>query len=275
MDGILRILKFCFKIERHRWKFPVLLILAAICHEIFSISIMGVISNFYYAISQRDKNLFLECLVKSIGVITLVSFFKSLRKYFMEASALQWRINLVEELQLMYFQPLLAYDVLNGLHGTVVNDPDQRITQDVDKLATLLAKLMDKLATVPGLILFYSLYLFLYFGWITPCMCYLYFIIASLACCTLTRSLSYMIYIQEKYEGELRQAHFTYRLFIESIAFLRGENAEQVHVNKIFGNVVMNSRKIVAKHLALYLVTDWFSHLGSVGKLCVDSKLCF
>jgi len=242
---------------------------------------MGVISNFYFAISQRDSGLFLECLVKSIGIITLVSFFKSLRKYFMEASSLQWRINFVEELHSKYFQPMVTFDVLSG--STVANDADQRITQDVDKLTTLLAKVMDKLATVPGLIIFYSIYLFLNFGWITPCLCYLYFILASMASFSLTLSLSYLMYMQEKYEGELRQTHFTYRSSIESIAFLRGETREHLHMDNIFSKVIINSRKLVGRHFALYVVADWFSHMGSVGELrdaflylpCVESTYLF
>jgi ABC-type uncharacterized transport system fused permease/ATPase subunit len=183
--------------QKGKWKIPVILILSLMLYELAAIQIMTVLSQLYASVSAQDQGLFWSTLSYSLVVVTLTSLFKSLCSFFADSCALQWRCTIVDFLQRRYV-------LKSSLHSTAVlnmDGIDQRITQDVDLFTSKCASLLSQVALLPFVIVYYSLYLTLSFGWITLLICFSYFGVGCLMGSLLAGRLVRLTYLQEFFEG--------------------------------------------------------------------------
>lgn len=240
------------------------LFLFSIFYEISSIGIMKIISKFYFSVSSQNHQLFLHCLWQSLLLITIISIFKSLKIYYCERIAIQSRYKLTNYLHyhligkhgICYF---LQYENKNK-----IDNPDQRITQDIDKLTQEISTFLMNVISIPAILLFYSIYLWLTIGFFAPMMCYLYFIIGSLCSYFQAKRLVPLVYEQEKLEGNFRAGHVNYQTHLPSITLLRGEKDEEFRLQRNFSFLVKIASDIMKQELYLNLIVNWFSYFGSI-----------
>jgi len=183
--------------EKGKWKLPVILIVSLMLYELTAIQIMTVLSRLYASVSSQDQGLFWSTLSYSFAVVTLTSLLKSLCSFSADSCALQWRCSIVDFLQCRYV-------LKSSLHSTAVlniDGIDQRITQDVDLFTSKCASALSQVALLPFVIVYYSLYLTLSFGWITLLICFSYFGVGSLMGSLLADRLVRLTYLQEFFEG--------------------------------------------------------------------------
>lgn len=147
---------------------------------------------------------------------------------------------------------------------SIIENVDQRVTQDVDKLCTQSATLLSTVVITPGLIVFYMCYLWRLFGWVAPTACVVYFILSAIVTTILTKSLAALIYRQEKLEGYFRLNHMLYRIYIESIALLKASSYEDSRLQGSFKEVYDNQKRTINVRFPLYLATNWFSYFGAI-----------
>lgn len=255
------ILKCDVHASRSRINF-ILLIIVSFAFEISSIAIMKVISRFYFSVTSRDFELFLTCLWRSLIVISVVSAMKSLKTYFTEVCALEWRASLVKFLhENCINKAMVAY---NAITINRLENMDQRITQDLYRLTADAAKLVADVATAPAVIIFYSYYLWRKVGFIPPVACFVYFLLGSLCTYLQARKLIPRVYLQEMCEGRFRLLHSQFISNIEAIALLGGEHSEWKRMSKSFGHLVEIVRDVINTQLPLYLIVNWFSYFGAI-----------
>lgn len=183
--------------EKGKWKLPVILIVSLMLYELTAIQIMTVLSKLYASVSSQDQGLFWSTLSYSFAVVTLTSLLKSLSSFSADSCALQWRCSIVDFLQCRYV-------LKSSLHSTAVlniDGIDQRITQDVDLFTSKCASALSQVALLPFVIVYYSLYLTLSFGWITLLICFSYFGVGCLMGSLLANRLVRLTYLQEFFEG--------------------------------------------------------------------------
>eukprot|EP01041_Mallomonas_annulata_P001687 gene1687-3264_t len=264
ISQIIKVIHTPIRNRKSSW-FVRVLFLSGICYEISSAFVMSVISEFYLSISSKNYELFIACLVKSIVIITIVSILKSLQTFSSEGCALLWRERLVHTLHNIYFNSNAAYSMIHGVnnHG-VLENPDQRMTQDVDKLTITMAKILLKVLTIPGIIIYYTYYLWKNFGWVAPVSCYVYFFVGAAVSSVCMRSIVNLTYVQEAAEGGLRYRHFLFRVSSEEIAFLRGQRREEMDIDQAFRGVVDSTSQLIRRRAVLYLISNWFSYFGSI-----------
>lgn len=303
--SLLEGLRHTYEVSRHcvvsrlgedfRFVFPAMLVLSSIGMELFAAYIMNVISSFYLSISSDDRAAFISCLWTSLFVVTVISLCVTFNKISIDACALQWREDLTAVLQNDFLgTQRKSYSLLRGVdsHASApstsapapattagrggegshadkppssFDNPDQRIVQDPEKFANIMARILAKLVPLPAIIVYYTWYLWSLYGWVVPLSCYVYFVVSASITSALTHRLVAVIYAQDKLEGDLRFFHARYRINAESIAFISGERAELNKINGAFGKVCDNLRVLVVQRIPLYFFVTWFSYLGSIG----------
>ena len=274
------------------------MVASAVAVEIFAVQLMDILSQFYMAVSSNDTELFVKTLLRALVVTSCIALFKALTLYSADYLALEWRKKLITYLHELYVNDKTAYVILvgNGSNhmdtsfmndtksigkdgttshqsickeessnqGTAIENPDQRITQDVERFCHQTSLLFSTILITPGLILFYGIYLYQLFGFIAPLSCVLYFLLSALITIIFSRSLAQTIYNQELLEGNLRLQHAQYRHNIEAIALLHGSVYEFKYLQHAFQELYINQQKLIQLKLPLYILTNWFSYFGAI-----------
>lgn len=102
-----------------------------------------------------------------------------------------------------------------------IDNVDQRIAKDVDKMIQSFTNLLPEILIVPFLIIFYWIKCYQISRWIGPLSCLILFVIFSLINYFLIQIVSRYVYAQQKSEGDFRFQHLRVRNQSESIAFIR------------------------------------------------------
>ncbi|KAJ3416237.1 hypothetical protein HDV05_002527 [Chytridiales sp. JEL 0842] len=151
-----------------------------------------------------------------------------------------------------------------ALHAGIDN-PDQTITQDVDKLTEQIRNIVETLIINPPLIVYYSYQTATISGGFSgPLVLYLFFVISAILCKVAMSPLIPLIYNKEKAEGDFRFTHTTVREQCESVAMQRGESQEQQRANTFLGSVVDAQLKVLKRSVVLMLTTETVSLYGAV-----------
>jgi ATP-binding cassette subfamily D (ALD) protein 4 len=85
-----------------------------------------------------------------------------------------------------------------------VDNPDQRITQDIDKLADTLEQILEKLSISPVLVVFYTWQCWVGAGFLGPLLIYLYFFVGSLVTRWFIQPIVTAVFYKELEEGNFR-----------------------------------------------------------------------
>ena len=76
----------------------ILMVLLALLYEMVASRLMNVLSSFYTAIADDNKELFSSTIVLSLGIVLVLSVIKALRSLVREYTAMYWRLSLVTAL---------------------------------------------------------------------------------------------------------------------------------------------------------------------------------
>lgn len=235
-------------------------LITSVAFEVCSILIMNILGSFYKSISSGNKREYQEYVRDAIIIVILTAVTKSSSIILSELSSLILRERLVYKLQEKYMcesvSIMYQYDNI-----------DQRITQDVQIFAMKLIEIVAKLICVPAVIVYYTWLLCTSFEWFLPFVCYCYFVIGYLLNHMLMKRIVPLIYTQERYEGNFRYAHVTLRDSMEAVSLLLAEESELHNLTRQFSVLVRNQYKIIVAHIPLYLASNMFSYLGSIGKV--------
>ena len=222
---------------------------------------MNIISTFYLSITSRNDELYTKTLQKAIVLVLLVSVAKAFINYFRGFCALDWRISLVNNVQSKY------YILESSKISTVLQlNPEQRISQDIDRLSTKLSLVFDNILITPVLILFYSFYLCNFFGWKALLYCYLYFIIGAILSTYLASNIIQPTTDQELFEGKFRSNHSHLANNMHNIILDHNLlSTESKNIHDSFEKIILNSIKLIRYKFLLNLFTFFHSYIGSIG----------
>ena len=243
-----------------------MLVSTCLAFELSSVLIMTIISKFYLAITSQDLSAFLSCLWRATWIITIVSICQSLKTFAVDYTALQWRSRLVTTLH-TYLNANPPWTLQVATH--LVENIDQRTTQDIYRLTLKLATLFSTVLTLPAIILFYSYYLTSLFGFLPPLACLGYFLIGAVFTRWQAQKIIPLVYQQEAQEGYFRARHMQYKQHQEKILFLNG-NKTEVHVlQRTYDALKRSVLRLLYTQLPLNLMVNWFSYFGSIGEVHV------
>ncbi|KAF9975222.1 hypothetical protein BGZ73_001204 [Actinomortierella ambigua] len=219
-------------------------------------------SRFYKVLIDQEFAPFVNVLISSLVIVMLAGLGKSVIKFVGSLLQLEGRRVLTLHFHKLYVQPKLLYRILM-MHENVDN-PDQRITQDIDKLTDALRKICEELVITPILILYYTYQCWAMAGYIGPLAIYIYFILSSLGTRLVINPIVDAIFDKESAEGYFRYLHMRIRQFAESIAFSHGEEEAKESVDKSLDVLLIHQRNVVYKEFPLEFVSQSVSYLGSI-----------
>lgn len=111
-------------------------------------------------------------------------------------------------------------NILNIRYKNEIDNVDQRIAKDVDKMIQSYTALLAEVILTPILIIFYWIKCY-EISQLGPFFCLVLFFIFSFINIHLIEFVSRYVYAQQKSEGDFRFQHLRVRNQSESIAFIR------------------------------------------------------
>ncbi|KAI8098532.1 ATP-binding cassette sub-family D member 4 [Halteromyces radiatus] len=244
------------------WLYMTFLFLA--CGSEWLVYYVGLIpSRFYTILTAKDRTGFLTFIFPCLLLILGIAAGKALMNYTGGLLALKIRRLLTNHLHDRYIQSKIMYTLILD-HNHVVDNPDQRITQDIDKLAETMHLILEKLVLSPMLVVLYTWQCWSVAGLLGPMLIYSYFILGSLISRRFIQPIVTTVFYKELQEGNFRFLHVRLRQFAESIAFSKGEWEEKQRANASLDTLLTYQRSIVNKQLPLQLANQTFSYFGSI-----------
>ncbi|UJR20946.1 hypothetical protein I4U23_024055 [Adineta vaga] len=146
-----------------------------------------------------------------------------------------------------------------------IDNPDQRITQDVDVLCRALSNIIPLLLISPFTIGYYTYRTWQITGYYGPLAIVVYFVIWTGINKVFISAVSRTIFRQNTFEGTFRFLHTQVRTYNESIAFYNGGSFELKRFNNYFLQIltpILYRRNI--QEFLLSLSTNLFDYIGSI-----------
>ncbi|XP_062432934.1 lysosomal cobalamin transporter ABCD4 isoform X1 [Rhea pennata] len=249
------------------WLSPnVLMFLTLLCVALLEqllIYQVGVIpSQYYEVLGNKDFSGFKTLTAVALTLIVVNSTLKSFDQFICNQMYVSWRKSLTEYLHNCYFQGQVYYS-LHVLREDIDN-PDQRISQDVERFCRQLSSMASKLIISPFTLAYYTYQCFHSTGWIGPVSIFGYFVIGTVVNKVLMSPIVSKLVQQEKLEGDFRFKHMQIRVNAEPAAFYRAGRVEHVRTDRRLQNLLQTQRELIGKELWLYIGINTFDYLGSI-----------
>ncbi|KAG0039037.1 hypothetical protein BGZ82_009941 [Podila clonocystis] len=219
-------------------------------------------SRYYKVLGDRDQAAFFRLLFVSLGTVFMAGFGKTFIFFLGNLLSLESRKCLTLHFHQVYLQPKLFYRILM-MHEDVDN-PDQRITQDIDKISESLKKMVEELIIIPLLISFYTWQCWQMAGYIGPLCIYGFFFLSSFVSRLLMNPIVDAIFYRESAEGYFRFLHVRFRQFAESIAFSRGEGEAKESADDSLYNLLGAQLDVIYKEIPIKFLQESVSYFGSI-----------
>uniref|UniRef100_A0A8C1AIF2 ATP-binding cassette, sub-family D (ALD), member 4 n=1 Tax=Cyprinus carpio carpio TaxID=630221 RepID=A0A8C1AIF2_CYPCA len=223
-------------------------------------------SQFYEVLSEKNYGKFKNLVLFAVMLILINSTLKSLDQYISSLLYVSWRKSLTEELHSTYFKGRVYY-TLNVLCKDIDN-PDQRISQDVERLCKQISTMASRLLISPFTVTYYTYQCFnrnhSIAGWIGFVSIFGYFVAGTIINKILIGPIVSMLVEQEKLEGDFRFKHMQIRVNAESAAFYRAGKVEHMRTDRRLQMLLSTQRSLMNKELWLYIGVNTFDYLGSI-----------
>lgn len=219
-------------------------------------------SQFYGVLSDRDPSGFRRLSVLAVMLIVVISVLRSLEQYISKLVYVNCRKVMTEHLHRLYFTKQVYYTL--SVERPHVDNPDQRMTQDVERLCRELSTSASKLLTTPFTLVYYSYQCAVSTGWMGPVSIFGYFVVGSLLNRLLMGPVIPKLVQQEKLEGDFRFKHVEIRVNAEAAAFARAGPVEHSKTGRRLQHLISAQKELMNKELWLYCGTNMFDYLGGI-----------
>lgn len=220
------------------------------------------LGKFYGALVGGDEGAFWTVFVSSTlwyvalcGLIAIVQFLAW-------CLYLSFRLNAVKSLHNLYFQNGVFYK-MNCVDDQGVDNPDQRITQDVEKACNILAtRIIPVVFLCPFTIGWYTYRTFTIAGWFGVVSIYVYFIVGTIINRFLISPLAKWSARVEKAEGDFRYKHVSVRDHSEETAFYKAAPFEESETTRLFWSLFRQQRSQILVRLPVDFFQTFFNFFG-------------
>lgn len=184
------------------------------------------------AIVSRDFNQFMKRVFALMLFAIPSSSVNSAMDFFAKMLSVSFRERLTTYFNQKYMKNMFYYKMCNL--DSRIGNPDQRLTQDLDKWAQALASLYLNF-TKPVLdIILFSKKLAALVGYEGPAMIFGWYFISGVIIRFISPPFGKLTAVEQKLEGEYRQKHNAILGHCEEIAFYNGPNWERMKIDNKF-----------------------------------------
>lgn len=233
----------------------------SIVEEVIIFQIGLVTAKFYYILLIKDVNKFYVQLATTLALVLFFSLVKSAKSYTCSVLNIEWREQLSKWLFASYFDQDNFYH-LN--HPPLLDNVDQRFSQDLDKLCAGVSQIIPQIVTSPLVILYYSWQVYTTIGLFGVVSCLLMFLLSTLANKSFVNSIFKWTYRKGKYEGDYRTAHNHVKQFAENIVFAGAQQIVHSRLTKSLQVLLSVHENLILKQFFLNCATTIFDYSGSL-----------
>ncbi|KYR00586.1 ABC transporter D family protein [Tieghemostelium lacteum] len=227
-----------------------------------------LLSNVYGSFTTGDRPLFVSSIIKGFIFIGLSALFDSSIKFIVSILSWRWRKILCLAIQDQYFKNNVYYKII--AFNDKVDNPDQRITSDIDQFTSLLGTIISQCITAPMVVIYYTYLTLKSMDWYAPVIVYAYFFLGYFVNKLVMSPMVSINFFQDKLEGDFRYLHQRIRNFAEAIALQNlskdsqseQELVEEEKAKKHFQTLLENKRKVIFWQYGLNTASDLFTYLS-------------
>ncbi|XP_074658385.1 lysosomal cobalamin transporter ABCD4-like [Tubulanus polymorphus] len=224
---------------------------------------IGIIpSKFYKTLSEKDNIGFQHELIMASILIVSIAFIHSTMLYMASILYIRWRELITRFLHNLYFKGTAFYNV--NIRDKCIDNPDQRITQDVDKMCNTLSQIIAVLLISPFTIGYYIYQAWTSTGYIGPLSVFIFFLIMTTINRFLMSPVIRYFVKQEKKEGDFRYKHMQIRSHAEAVAFYRAGNIEWSKANHKMDELITTQHRLMNRKYALNFSIQLADYIGSI-----------
>eukprot|EP00898_Chlorokybus_atmophyticus_P008229 jgi/Chlat1/8407/Chrsp80S07835 len=225
------------------------------------ISYVGTIAgSFYKALVDQDKQLFLWTLASCALWYPLVAVTAAAQVYVKGNLALHWRIALTQLAHELIMHDRMFFTLA---HDDVLDNPDQRIADDINKLCLTSADVLAIAAPLPLMIVYYTILVHRIVGLGGTAAVYCFFALSCVVNRLLVAPVAALVFQQEQCEGDFRTKHMRLRAHADEIALAKGSHTEQCALQQGFSLLAQCQKRVVTSHAALALAMKFFDYSGA------------
>ncbi|KFD61583.1 hypothetical protein M514_08475 [Trichuris suis] len=240
-------------------------------------------SEFYQVLGGRDDDGFRTTLTKSFGLVVGKAVVLTSISYATSILYINWRRLITQRLHTLYFNTFVFYDLNNLFSLKKVDNPDQRIAQDVERTCNVFSEIFSKVVMSPFIIAYYTYKTWDSSGYLGPLSIYSYFIISTIINKFAMSPVVRCVANQEKKEGDFRQVssvligdpdcsryensrfkHMAVRSHSEAIAFYHSDSLEKLFTEQRLESLLNAQQKLVNWRFFLNGVTNFVDYFGSI-----------
>ncbi|KAG5445868.1 ATP-binding cassette sub- D member 4 [Clonorchis sinensis] len=262
---VLKFSKLICQSLRQDWTVSLLLAIGLlICgafYEYVAYQVGLIASEFYSALTKKSYISFIWTLRLSILYVFSISFVIAVQGMVAGHLAITLRSALTTRLHKHYFQYKRYYTVVNLMD---MDNPDQRLTQDIGTVCSLLSQTVPTMLINPILVIFYTYKCVEKAGWLGPVSAYILFVGFFIFTRLITNWTSVAFYEQDKQEGNFRFIHTQLRCSAESAAFMNVGPSEHHLACTSFHRLLTAAGVNVNRRSILLCVTTMDAYLGGI-----------
>uniref|UniRef100_A0A8C2SY88 ATP-binding cassette sub-family D member 3 n=1 Tax=Coturnix japonica TaxID=93934 RepID=A0A8C2SY88_COTJA len=225
------------------------------------------------AIIGRSRKDFKKYLFNFIAAMPAISLVNNFLKYGLNELKLCFRVRLTKYLYEEYLKAYTYYKMGN-LDNRIAN-PDQLLTQDVEKFCNSVVDLYSNLSKVRLFIENFELYLWskIHLSCYGPASMMAYLIVSGFFLTRLRRPIGKMTIIEQKYEGEYRYVNSRLITNSEEIAFYNGNLREKQTIHRTFRKLVEHLHNFILFRFSMgFIDTIIAKYLATVVGYLVVSR---
>eukprot|EP00158_Paraphelidium_tribonemae_P006789 Partr_v1_DN27974_c4_g1_i2_m11868 putative ATP-binding cassette, sub-family D (ALD), member len=257
------------------WPYYLSVLIMASGVEVLIYFMGQVASKFFRIFTSRDLwHTFPSLLGLSLLVFALAAVLKALLHYAAGRFQVRCRRLLTLHIHAIYFDRCNFYSwnsqsssvpLVHSNSGDVaIDNPDQRISDDIFKFSEVLGGVIEKCAILPVLLVYYSVKSFQVAGLQSLLITYAYFFVSAFLSVCISNRLVSLTFIRDCAEGHFRYYHLRYRSFAESIAMLRGESRELSRINSVFEQVLKVHLRYLAAEIPIQIFSTFTSDFAAL-----------
>lgn len=182
--------------------------------------------------------------------------------YFNKNLTLLFRRRLTDHFNSKYLDKMIYYQICN-LDNRIKN-PDQRLTQDIEKWATSLSNLYSNFSKPLLDIILFSKKLSELVGWEGPAMMIAWYFLSGLFIRFITPTFGKLVAVQQNLEGEFRACHSDLLNHSEEIAFYNGAHWERKKINNAYDELHNHIALVMKQKFYMGIFDSMITKYGAV-----------
>ncbi|KAI8927317.1 ABC transporter transmembrane region 2-domain-containing protein [Entophlyctis helioformis] len=231
-------------------------------YEYLVTDVFAVISEFYTVLGNKDQAGFDYNVRKGTLNFLLISLIIAINHFIAGWFSVYARRQLSVALQAGYISASNLFQLAVVRHD--LDNPDQRITQDIAVFVDSVRVIIEGLVITPALIVYYTIKLTEINDSTGPAIFYGFFAATLFICRVFIQPVFPRIFQRELAEGNFRYLHVRARTNAEGIAFMGGAQRELNQINGSLETVLTWQFWVFVFQAPLKFVTTFISYFGSI-----------